>query len=133
MEQLIWNDSLSVGIPEIDKDHQRLIDLLNDLIQSVAENKESEEMEIVLEELLSYTLWHFRHEERLMQTYEYDGFMEHKNEHASLLEQAVNLQNKFKAEGEGITPEVLDFLKEWVTKHILGTDMQMAKYLQSEM
>jgi hemerythrin len=32
-----WSDKLSVGIPEIDQDHQRLITLLNKFNKSVAD------------------------------------------------------------------------------------------------
>lgn len=133
MEQLLWNDSLSVGIDEIDKDHKHLLDLLNELIESLIEEKNKSEIEVVLDELLSYTSWHFRHEERLMQTFDYDGFINHKDEHATLIEQAVGLQEKFKTEGEGITPEVIQFLKDWLTNHILGTDSDLGHYLKSKM
>ena len=133
MEQLAWNDSLKIGVDEVDKDHQHLVGLLNDLIQCINDKKGNDEIDVILDELLGYTSWHFRHEERLMQTYDYDGIMDHKSEHAALIEQAVGLQEKFKTEGEGITPEVLDFLKNWLTNHILGTDSDMCRYLKSEM
>jgi hemerythrin len=133
MEKFSWNNSLSVGVSEIDKDHQQLINLLNELIQSIDDEKGNDEVEIVLEELLGYTSWHFRHEERLMQTYDFDGFLEHKNEHTALIEQASGLQDKLINEGVNITADVLDFLKDWLTKHILGTDMKLGQYLQSEM
>jgi hemerythrin len=133
MEKLTWNDSLSVGVDEVDNDHKHLVGLLNDLIQCIDDEKGNDEIEVVLDELLSYTSWHFRHEERLMQTYDYESFEDHKSEHTALIEQAVGLQEKFKTEGEGITPEVLDFLKDWLTSHILGTDSVMGRFLQSEM
>jgi hemerythrin len=133
MEKFSWNSSLSVGVNEIDKDHQQLINLLNELIQIIDDEKGNDEVEVVLDELLGYTSWHFRHEERLMQTYGFNGFLDHKNKHADLIEQASGLQEKLKNEGESITIEVIDFLKDWLTKHILGTDMKLGQHLQTAM
>ena len=81
MKELIWDDSLSVQIQEIDEDHRKLVDLFNILSHSVEEGDASNYIEAVLEELLSCTIWHFRHEERLMLKYSYEGLLEHKKEH----------------------------------------------------
>ena len=81
MKDLIWDNSLSIQIQEIDEDHQRLVDLFNILSHSVADGDDTNYIEAVLEELISCTVWHFRHEERLMLKYGYKGFREHKQEH----------------------------------------------------
>ncbi|MBF0610168.1 MAG: hemerythrin family protein, partial [Magnetococcales bacterium] len=103
------------------------------LITAINENREREVVGRVLDEMLSYTSWHFRHEERLMQTYRYEGFTNHKNEHAELIGHASNLRRQFHEEGAGITQEVIDFLKKWLTHHILETDMHMGHFLNQKM
>lgn len=81
MKDLIWDESLSVQIEEIDGDHQKLINLFNIISHSVAEGDAADYIEAVLEELICCTIWHFRHEERLMLKYNYAGSVEHKTEH----------------------------------------------------
>ena len=66
MKDIIWDNTFSVDVPEIDKDHRRLVDLYNILNHSVAEGDATNYIEAVMEELISCTVWHFKHEERLM-------------------------------------------------------------------
>ncbi|MCW8827084.1 MAG: bacteriohemerythrin [Gammaproteobacteria bacterium] len=129
MKLLNWDETLSVQIDEVDEDHRRLIDLFNILNRSVAEGDSPIYIEAVLEELLSCTAWHFRHEERLMLQHAYDGLEEHKAEHKELIESAGELKKKFLQEGTSLTIEDIDYLERWLTGHILGTDMAMGAFL----
>ncbi|MEO5332302.1 MAG: bacteriohemerythrin [Magnetococcus sp. YQC-5] len=133
METLMWNESLSVGCIEVDNDHKKLVGLLNNLILAISENRGRDVVGRVLDELLSYTAWHFRHEERLMQSYRYEGFIAHKNEHIDLIGKANTLRRQFHEEDADITLEVIDFLKAWLTHHILETDLHMGRFLEITM
>ena len=101
MKDLVWNSTLSVQVEEIDEDHRKLVGLFNILNHSVVEGDATDYIEAVLEELISCTVWHFRHEERLMLKYGYEGILEHKREHQELIESAKALQQKFLQEGKG--------------------------------
>ena len=129
MKELIWDDTLSVQIREIDEDHRRLIELFNILNHSVVEGDATNYIEAVMEELISCTAWHFRHEERLMLKYSYEGFEEHKTEHQELIESARELQQKILQEGKPVSNEDIEFLERWLVGHILGTDMDLGSYL----
>lgn len=132
METLDWNDSLAVGFKEVDDDHKKLIGMLNSLITAINENHARDAIGKVLNELVGYTSWHFRHEERLMQTHRYTGFTAHKGEHGKLTEQAVELQRKFHDEGVDLTQEIMEFLKGWLTDHILRSDLEMSAFLSNK-
>ncbi len=129
MKDLIWDNSLSVQIQEIDEDHRRLVDLFNILNHSVEEGDAPDYIEAVMEELISCTVWHFRHEERLMLKYAYEDFEEHKTEHQELIESARALQQTFLQEGKPISSADIEFLEHWLTGHILGADMKLGSYL----
>ena len=129
MKELIWDKSLSVEVPEIDEDHRRLVDLFNILTRSVEGGDARDYMEAVMEELISCTVWHFKHEERLMLKYDYDGFDEHKSEHDELIESAKALQQKLLREGEVASSQDIEFLEHWLTGHILGADMKLGSFL----
>ena len=129
MKDLIWDRTLSVDVPEIDEDHRRLVDLFNILNHAVAEGEARNYIEAVMEELISCTVWHFRHEERLMLKYAYEGLVEHRSEHEELIESAKALQQKLLQDGKPVLGEDIQFLEHWLTGHILGTDKDLGSYL----
>lgn len=133
MKDIIWDDTLSVEIDEIDEDHRKLVDLFNILSHSVAEGDSADYIEAVLEELISCTIWHFRHEERLMLLYKYAGFKEHKAEHHELIDSVRKLQQNFHKENKLLTNEDIEYLEVWLTEHILGHDMKLGFYLMKVM
>ena len=129
MKDLVWDKTLSVDVPEIDEDHRRLVDLFNILSHSVEEGDAAQYVEAVMEELISCTVWHFRHEERLMLKYGYEGFVEHKAEHEELIASAKALQQKLLLESKPVLSEDLQFLEHWLTGHILSADKGLGSYL----
>lgn len=129
VKDLVWDSTLSVHVDEIDEDHRRLVDLFNILSHSVAEGDAAEYVEAVLEELIACTVWHFRHEERLMLKYRYDGLAEHKTEHQDLIDSVRVLQQRFLQESKSVSDADIEFLEHWLTEHILVADMQLGSYL----
>ncbi len=128
MKDLVWENTLRVGIDEIDEDHRRLVDLFNIFNHSVTEGDAPEYLAAVLEELVNCTVWHFSHEERLMLKYGYEGFAEHKAEHEELIRSVRTLQHIVQA-GKPVSIENLEFLEQWLTGHILSTDMKLGSFL----
>ena len=133
MKDWVWDKTLSVAVEEIDEDHRRLVELFNIVNHAVEEGDATHYVEAVLEELITRTVWHFRHEERLMLTYGYAGLAEHKAEHQELIESAKALQQKFLQEGELASSEDIEFLEHWLTGHIYDADMKMGAYLAEVM
>ncbi|MCP3852761.1 MAG: hemerythrin family protein [Gammaproteobacteria bacterium] len=133
MKDLTWDASLSVDIQEIDDDHRRLFDLYNILNQSVKDGDSASYIEAVMEELITCTIWHFRHEERLMLKYEYNDFSAHKAEHQDLIESARELQQNLLQEGKPVSSKDIEFLERWLVVHILGADMDLGFYLGEAM
>ena len=129
MKALNWDKLLSVQVDEVDDDHRRLVELFNILIRSVDDGDSPEYIEAVLEELISCTIWHFHHEERLMLKYDYESREEHKTEHHELLASAVELKQKFLRDGKALSVEDIEFLERWLTGHILTSDMKMGSFL----
>ena len=133
MKDLIWDKTLSVDVPEIDDDHRKLVDLFNILNHSVDAGDAKNYIEAVMEELISCTVWHFRHEERLMLKHGYQGVTEHKSEHEELIASAKALQQKLLQEGNPVLSDDLQFLEHWLTGHILGADRDLGSYLSEVM
>ena len=132
MKNIILDESLSVDGGEIDEQHKMLIDLFNILSQSVFENDAPDYIEAVLDELISCTIWHFSHEERLMLMYKYDDLEGHRAEHKELIESVKELQNKFHEVNKQLTNDDIEYLEDWLTGHILGRDMKLGFYLSDK-
>ena len=82
--------------------------------------------------LINYTATHFNDEERMLTTHAYPGLAAHKAEHAKLVKQVLELQQKFKDGQVMVTHEVMTFLKDWLIKHIQGDDKKYGVYLNSK-
>lgn len=129
MKDLIWDNTLSVEVREIDEDHRKLIDLFNALNRAVIQGQSKSYIEAVLEELISFTVWHFRHEERLMLEHDFTAAAAHKTEHQQLIDSARLLQEKFLQHDTPLSMDDIEFLEQWLTGHILGADMELGSYL----
>lgn len=129
MKELTWGETLSVEIDEIDDDHRRLVELFNILNHAVEDGDSREYIEAVLEELITCTVWHFKHEERLMLKHAYPGYGDHKAEHEDLIDSVKELQQKFLQGGSVLSNEDIDFLEHWLTGHILSTDKDLGAFL----
>lgn len=129
MKELVWDNTLSVQVNEIDDDHRKLLDLFNMLNHAVTNKEPEKYIGAVLEELICCTAWHFSHEERLMVKYNYEDLDSHKEEHHNLIESARDMQKKFIQKGYQISSEEIEFLERWLTGHILGSDMELGEFL----
>ena len=133
MKDLIWDDSLSVQVQEIDEDHQKLVDLFNIINRAVIEGEAKDYIAALLEELINCTVWHFSHEERLMLKYNYSGLADHRSEHQELIQSAREFQQKSLQQDKAVNSEDIIFLENWLTGHILGADMDLGSYLGETM
>ena len=133
MKHISWDDSLDVDIEEINDDHHKLVNLFNILSHAVEEGDSIDYVDAILEELVTCTIWHFRHEERLMVRYRYDGMELHKSEHNNLIEGVRAMQLMLREENRLPTNEDLEYLADWLTKHIVGQDMRLGFYLAGVM
>lgn len=132
MALFVWKDAYSVNIKEIDDQHKKLIDMINELNDAMAQGKAKEMLGAILDKLVAYTASHFAVEERLMQTHGYDDYPAHKEKHEKMTAKVLDLQRQFKSGQAAMTIEVMNFLKNWLDKHIVGTDMKYSAFLNSK-
>jgi hemerythrin-like metal-binding protein len=123
-----WSINFSVEVPAMDDEHQRLIDIINNLYQAMREGRGKSALSIILDELAGYTRTHFSHEERLMQQSAYPGYAEQKSAHEALVERLMEIRGKFE-EGTALSQEVMSFLKSWLIGHIQGMDKKYGPHL----
>lgn len=132
MTYLTWSNDLAVGNTFIDGDHQKLIDMVNRLHEVMQEGRGKDVLGKVLNNLITYTKEHFRREEDLMQRIGYAGRAAHLHEHEKLLQQVMDLQEKFESGAATLSIQVLHFLRDWLINHIGKSDKALAEVVRTE-
>jgi hemerythrin len=122
MALLNWTSEYSVGVDSIDKQHQKLFDMLNELHDAMKLGKGGQVAPIVLKSLVQYTRQHFADEERMMLRANYPEFARHKAEHDKLTADVVQMVHDFEAGKIPLSMKLLDFLRQWLQKHINDAD-----------
>lgn len=134
MAIFVWNDEYSIGYVQVDKQHQRLVSMLNRLDTAITEGAESAAIAGLLSELKSYTEYHFSTEEQLMRDAAGDAehvrihFQQHRAFERSL-EQMIRAYNE---SGSAVAGSLLEFLVRWLMSHILGSDQEMGRLLRGD-
>jgi hemerythrin-like metal-binding protein len=132
MPMFQWDDSLSVGISEIDRQHKQLVEMISKLNDEMRQGKGKEILERILAGMVNYALMHFETEEKYFLTYGYADSESHKKVHCAFVEKVSAFKDQFTSGRKGMTIEVMDFLMEWLQKHIKGEDKKYAPFLISK-
>lgn len=127
-----WNDSLSVRVAAFDVHHRKLIDVMNELHDFMLNGRPQEIIEKTIMDLLNYTKYHFEEEERLMLAHNFPGYAEHKAEHDNFVTKINECMNSYKSSAMSLSIDLIDFLREWLTGHIMKTDQQYSGFLNGK-
>ncbi len=129
MSLFMWDARYTLNITEIDRQHQKLFALFNELYEAMQEGHANEVIDDVLTRVVDYTAYHFATEEKLFRQYGYPDEAAHRAEHAKLAEQAKVLVQKQRGGNGQVAIATLKFLCDWLNSHILGSDRKFAPFL----
>lgn len=133
MALIIWDPiQYSINVKEFDNDHMKIVNLINDLHDKMKEGNRSSIIENVLEEMLSYTSYHFKREEIYFELHNFPEAEMHKMEHQNFIDQVGELIGKYKKHDFRISIYTIDFLKDWLFSHILQSDRKYSEFLNSK-
>lgn len=124
-----WDDHFNTGLVTIDKQHRKLVRILNLLASQVAYDANENELNKIFEELVAYTEYHFQTEEKLWHKYlpndELDSV--HQAVHQEFLTTVLKFKNDQKSVPiSDLAEQALGFLSQWLASHILETDRHMS-------
>jgi hemerythrin len=136
MVRIDWSDEYKLGLPAIDADHQDLLAICNEFLESAQTDCPVSQLAVVLDRMVARTRAHFVAEERLLDRHGYPGLAAHKAEHERLLIQADTLRSRFAEEHEQeglhqLTLDTADFLQLWLLDHIRTNDRPYRPFLMS--
>lgn len=127
-----WKSEYSVGVLSIDAQHQNLFAIARELYVAMSAGQGKSALARVLDRLIDYTRAHFAHEERLMRLADYPDLPRHKAEHDALTQRVLKFQAELASGRASMTVQVLQFLKDWLEKHIKVSDGAMAGCLKQK-
>ena len=132
MALIKWDDSLSVNVVEIDKQHQKLVGMINDLNDAMRERKGKDVLGKIITSLIDYTVSHFSTEEKYFDQFGYTETVSHKKKHSKFTQKVSAFKTKFDTEPMGLSIEVINFLSDWLQNHIMTIDKKYGPFFNEK-
>ena len=132
MPYLTWNSSYELGIESIDKQHRKLVDLLNDFYSNIKNRTNTEIIYTLISGMKEYVIMHQRFEIEMLRKYGFEFTDEHDKEHAAFIQKINDIEKRQKMGFAVVSYEITDFLKKWLQEHILIQDKKIAPFLKSK-
>lgn len=122
VDAIPWKAEYNITIKSIDDQHKVLVDLMNELNNAMLYEKGKNEIMRIVKGLVDYTEYHFNYEEGLLKKHGYADFDNHKKLHVKFVDQIKDVQRELERGEKEMSKDILDFLKNWLIQHIMGTD-----------
>ena len=134
MNEIIkWEDKYSVFDNEIDKQHKKLFQMINEFYNSMATNQTNAGIQKLIGEMKAYAYKHFTYEESVMKIKKYPRIENHQKSHKKFVDKVNELETKLKGGGIIMATDITKFLKDWLINHILMEDKSYANYFKSNL
>jgi hemerythrin-like metal-binding protein len=129
MSRFQWDESFSVKVSKFDDQHKKLFGLVNLMFNAMSEGRGREVLGDLFNELADYVETHFKAEEAAMRVHRYPYTDEHMAEHEKLRAKVREYREAFDSGKVINTIGVLNFLKDWLTGHIMNTDKRYSAHM----
>ena len=127
-------EKYKIGVPEMDAQHARWIQLIENFKRLFSADEESDRRQTetlsALRQLLDYTRSHFESEEKFLERHGYPKLIAHQQRHKELEQAVSRLHDTMQAGRMTLTQPKLNMLSiVWLMEHILKEDADYAKFL----
>jgi hemerythrin len=127
-----WDDKYCVGIPLIDEQHKKLIELTNTLYRGCLvgtdEQKAAYFMKAV-KDVVDYVKLHFSAEERMLENVKYPQLPRQKKQHETFVKKILSEVKNFQEGQKFVINNFVRFLRDWILSHIAVEDTQYARFI----
>lgn len=131
-----WKDSYSINIAEIDEQHKKLFEIgdrVYDIVLLDDDYDHYDEIVEIIEELRDYTIYHFEYEEKMLQKHGYNELEFQHFQHSFFVKRLEKIVSKdIDEDQKETTKEIIEFLADWITNHILQSDMKYSHFLNAK-
>ena len=127
MTVIQWTEAMSVDVPLLDKDHKKLIQMINDLDQTAPDFME------LFNAVLDYTTGHFDREEAHLEAIGYPGLDGHRTQHDSFADEVAAMLRQYREQAfDAADSRLKDFLWSWLKGHILIEDQRYSAWTRAK-
>ncbi len=126
-----WDSNYELGIAEIDAQHQFLFERIRMIESAVAIGGGADFVRSVIADLEHYSEVHFAAEEALFARYHYPDSEAHRLEHQRFIAAIAQIKKGLNSDVARVGDELLGYLREWFSRHILGSDFAYGDFLKN--
>ena len=128
MRYLQWDQSLEVGLEEIDQDHKHIIELANQLNDMVASRQSIETIQPAFASLRDFLKQYFAEEERQLVEYNCGNTDKHIAQHKALLDKFTESQLQLdRAESLMQVADIIEDTHKRIIDHMIDDDINLAQ------
>ena len=128
MRLVEWSDDLDCGVPEIDRDHRKMVDLLNDAYGRMMTGEGMSAALSLANTLSSLATRHFAEEEKLMGRLGFPQSDAHRAAHKELLSRFAALKQRFERGDQSAARELFEYFADWFKDHELNQDRAFIEF-----
>lgn len=121
MAPAVWNDSMEIGISDVDQQHKGLVEVVAELEGALGFEGQEQVVLNTMYKMEMYTREHFAFEKGFMTAVGFPDLVEHRKEHQAFVQKILDYKESV-AVGHVPTSDLASFLSSWLVDHIQGTD-----------
>lgn len=129
MQLLQWKPSFSLGIPAVDLEHRKLIEMINEVYARIDDEHDAESVQVALADIHAGISAHFALEERVMREAAYPEYAAHKDSHEDLLDEIRDMMDAHADQPETGRELLRRSLSEWFGQHFSTFDARLHEVL----
>ncbi|MCR4378118.1 MAG: hemerythrin family protein [Rhodospirillales bacterium] len=123
MKLIKWNETMRLGVPEVDFEHEELIGVINALGDLLQAGNSPDTIQLLLGKIHAQIEGHFALEEKIMRDRGFVGYEAHKEDHDRLLEQIRDIMTEAKTLDEPtLRDNLAERLNAWFSDHFSTLD-----------
>lgn len=128
-----WTDAYKIGIPGLDDDHKKLVDLVNHFFTQAEYGVDTRALGIILDQVVTQMEAHFQREETLLDRHDYLDRLGHATRHRQVIQQLQRFVEPYKngALMHDQTCDKAEFLSNLLIKHIIEDDQPFRSCLRT--
>jgi hemerythrin len=129
-----WSEAYSVGIPEIDQQHQKFFEASHRLYEKILDREAEEGVTAAIDFMRYYAASHFQAEEAFMRDHGYPGLAAHQALHTAFFNRLDALADDLAHFGpsQDLADRALDLTQDWLVDHITDEDVLYALHAKSQ-
>lgn len=125
-----WDESFCIGCKKIDLQHQKLVEYVDRLSQTVANSENSNKVYETLGFLVEYARTHFADEEEIMAAVDFPFLNEQKHMHDGFIDFVTGILLDLQNGGACNFVEMQEYLEKWIVNHVLHEDIKIGQFFR---